>query len=91
MKQMGKNSHHEPRMSFLRRWFGDDNILPKDRIDFELFPWHSQAVTSAMVPTHDIIREFIWEPLTELRVEFIFAFGRPWIDLLDMADFLRSK
>ncbi len=83
----GKNRHHKARMTFLRRWFGDDTLLPKDRIDFELFPWHSQAVTGPMVPDPEIIREFIWEPLKELRVEFIFAFGRPWLDLLEKGNF----
>ena len=83
----GKNSHHQSRMSFLQHWFRDDTLLPKDRIDFELFPWHSQAVTGPMVPTPEIIHDFIWEPLKELRVKFIFAFGRPWLDLLEKGTF----
>ncbi len=78
-----KNRHHQSRMSFLQRWFRDGNLQPKERIDFELFPWHSHAVTGPMVPAPEIIRKFIWEPLAELNVKFIFAFGRPWLDLLD--------
>ncbi|MBW3599781.1 MAG: hypothetical protein KY475_21240 [Planctomycetes bacterium] len=78
----GYNGHHQRRMSFLRRWFGDNDFQPDERIDFELYPWHSGKITGAMRPEAGIIRDFVWEPLRELGVEYIFAFGRPWLNLL---------
>lgn len=78
-----RNRHHQSRMLFLRRWFRDDHFPAAARIDFELYPWHSQGVTGAMRPDPAIIREFIWAPLSELPVEYIFAFGKPWLGLLE--------
>ena len=78
-----RNRHHQSRMMFLKRWFCDELFPPAARIDFELYPWHSQGVTGAMRPDAQIIREFIWGPLSELPVEYIFAFGKPWLGVLD--------
>jgi hypothetical protein len=45
---------------------------------FELFPWHSTAVTGPIRPPAWVIDEFLWQPITELGVDHVFAFGRPW-------------
>jgi hypothetical protein len=82
-KPWGHNSHHAARMRFLRRWFRDDSLPNSARIDFELFPWHSQGVTSRLRPPECTVDEFIWKPLNELRPEFVFAFGAPWFRLLE--------
>jgi hypothetical protein len=34
-------------------------------------------VTAPIVPPRPIVEEFIWEPLADLSVEFVFAFGKP--------------
>ncbi len=45
---------------------------------FELYPWHSTAVTAPIKPPSDVLDYFIWQPIAELDVEYVFAFGRPW-------------
>ena len=45
----------------------------------ELYPWHSTAVTAVMAPDLGIIREFAWEPLADIDVPEVFAFGKPWV------------
>lgn len=78
----GYNWHHHHRMVFLRRWFRDVSLTGQDRIDFELYPWHSTSVTARMRPDADIVRDYVWGPISELPIEFIFAFGGPWIEVL---------
>lgn len=81
-KPWGYNRHHVSRMNFLKRWFRDDNMSSDQRVDFELYPWHSTSVTARMRLDADIARDYIWDPLSELPIEFIFAFGGPWIEVL---------
>jgi hypothetical protein len=52
-------------------------------VAFELFPWHSRGVTGPMQPKPDIVREFIWEPISEFGNVPVFAFGAPWFPLLE--------
>lgn len=78
----GYNHHHRGRMVFLRRWFRDPSMESDARVDFELYPWHSTSVTARMRPEPGIVRDYIWGPLSELPIEFIFAFGGPWIEVL---------
>ena len=78
----GYNMHHQTRMTFLKRWFRDPQFTPDQRVDFELYPWHATRVTARMRPPPDIVRDYIWAPLSELPIDFIFAFGGPWIEVL---------
>jgi hypothetical protein len=52
-------------------------------VAFELFPWHSRGVTAPMQPNPKIVREFIWEPISEFGNVPVFAFGAPWFPLLE--------
>jgi hypothetical protein len=36
-------------------------------------------VTARIRPPTDIVEEFVWQPLAEIPVEFVFAFGKPWL------------
>jgi hypothetical protein len=51
-------------------------------VSFELYPWHSTAVTAPMRPDPGIVREFVWQPIRELGAP-VFAFGKPWFGLLE--------
>jgi hypothetical protein len=55
-------------------------------VGFELYPWHSKAVTRRMQPPAEVVRKYVWEPVAELGAP-VFAFGasvdtqnRPLID-----------
>jgi hypothetical protein len=79
----GKNRHHTTRIEFMRRWHGNTDLGAEGMVAFELFPWHSHGVTAAMRPPPEIVREFIWEPLSEFGDVPVFAFGAPWFPLLE--------
>lgn len=46
-------------------------------VAFELYPWHSTAVTGPMRPDLSFVEEFIWAPVAELAAP-VFAFGAAW-------------
>lgn len=33
-----------------------------------------------MRPPEDALREWMWEPLAEIDLEHLFAFGKPWLE-----------
>ena len=39
---------------------------------------HSTGVTGSMRPPPDIVDRFVWQPLSEFAMPFVFAFGREW-------------
>ena len=51
-------------------------------VTFELYPWHSTAMTARMRPDPGIVREFVWQSVRELGAP-VFAFGKPCSDLLE--------
>jgi hypothetical protein len=79
---MGPNRHHTSRLKFLRTWTGQPTLTADAMVAFELYPWHSTAVTAPMRPDPGIVREFVWQPICELGAP-VFAFGKPWFDLLE--------
>jgi hypothetical protein len=79
---MGPNPHHTSRLDFLPTWTGQPTLTADAMVAFELYPWHSTAVTAPMRPDPGIVREFVWQPIRELSVP-VFAFGKPWFGLLE--------
>jgi hypothetical protein len=79
---MGPNRHHRSRLAFLRAWTGQPTLSVDAMVTFELYPWHSTAVTGRMRPDPGVVREFVWQPVRELGAP-LFAFGKPWFGLLE--------
>ncbi len=77
----GPNRYYRARLAFVRRWLGDLTAHHNTMLIFELYPWHSTAVTGPMRPPPDTITEFVWKPISELAVRHVFAFGAPWAQL----------
>jgi hypothetical protein len=77
----GGNRFHRARLAFTRRWLQDMSADHQDLLIFECFPWHSTKVTALMKPPPDVIDAFVWQPIAELPMRGVFAFGRPWNDL----------
>ncbi|MDX6244537.1 MAG: hypothetical protein QOE76_2260 [Frankiales bacterium] len=73
-----RNRYHEGLRTFARRWTGDPDVGSRDVLVMELFPWHSDKVTATMSPSPRLIDRFIWQPIAELDVPVVFAFGAPW-------------
>ena len=75
--------HHLLRLRFMQRWFEDPTLGQSHRVDFEVYPWHSTVFNAnAFHPDPTIIRDFVLDPVAELEPEWVFAFGRWWVDTL---------
>ena len=74
----GKNRYGNTRLTFVSRWVGLSETTSGDLFTFELYPWHSTGVTGSMRPPPDIMDRFVWQPLSEFAMPFVFAFGREW-------------
>nr|WP_199303581.1 MULTISPECIES: hypothetical protein [unclassified Synechocystis] len=64
-------------MSFGQRCCGN-NFEFSQILNFELYPWHSSALTSALNCPPSIIDLYVFQPLAEVQTRHIFAFGKPW-------------
>jgi len=56
--------------------------------NFELYPWHSAAVTARIRPDIDLIDRFVWQPVRELQAP-VFAFDAAWHTYLEEIPSLR--
>jgi hypothetical protein len=56
---------------------------PADMVGFELFPWHTARIRRRLHPPASIVRDLVWQPLRELGVETVFAFGAEWSSYAD--------
>jgi hypothetical protein len=83
LAQRKPNGFYLARLNFTRRWLrmaaADYNAM----LLFELYPWHSTGVTGPMRPDGSTINAFVWEPISEIAVDYVFAFGQPWARLAD--------
>jgi hypothetical protein len=77
----GYNRYTRSRLEFGRRFLEEPNLDLEDLLMMELYPWHSTSVTAAIRPPAEIIDRFVWQPLAEHPTAFIFAFGKPWLNV----------
>ena len=75
----GPNRYHRNRLQFARRLHGDPSIEATDLLYMELYPFQSKRVTGPMAPPPDLLARYILNPIAELDVPFVFAFGKPWL------------
>jgi hypothetical protein len=63
----------------MKAWYQDDGLGSEDRVDFELYPWHSRKFDGNALKLDDaLLREFVWDPLGEMDAPLVFAFGHWW-------------
>jgi hypothetical protein len=75
--------HTTSRLAFLRRWFGEPDLPQSGMLAVELYPWHSARVNAALQPDPGIIRDYVWEPISDSGIRHVFAFGAPWFNVLE--------
>lgn len=75
---MGRNPYYHARLRFTRNWLQDPSADHRDLLIFESYPWHSTTFRGRFSPPPAIIDEFVWQPIAELPVRDVFAFGRSW-------------
>ncbi|MBM0229487.1 hypothetical protein JNW87_32480 [Micromonospora sp. ATA51] len=78
---MGRNQYYQDRLEFTRRWLQEPSADHRDLLIFECYPWHSKSIRAPLEPPPEVIEEFVWQPIAELPVQDVFAFGRPWDDV----------
>jgi hypothetical protein len=80
--KVGKNRYWRSRIAFTSRWLQDPGATVQDLLIFEAYPWHSRRLTAPIRPPADVMDRFVWQPIAELAVCNIFAFGGPWADFV---------
>lgn len=75
----GRNVYQRNRLTFARRWHDKPELQSEDLLFVELYPWHSRQVTGLIRPPDSVLREWVWNPLADIEVEHVFAFGKPWL------------
>jgi len=63
---------------FLQRWLSDPTATHQDILNMELYPWHSAKLSAPIKVPASIIDKFVLQPLSEISVKEIFAFGADW-------------
>lgn len=79
----GRNRYAWSRLRFAREWLEDQELAADQLLTLELYPWHSTRVTAPIAPPTEIIEDFVWQPLADIDVDFVFAFGKPWLRVCD--------
>ncbi|MCW2672982.1 MAG: hypothetical protein JWP14_1571 [Frankiales bacterium] len=77
----GRNSPYWANlMRFANRWTGE-SLTPPQILNMELYPWHSDRVEGRLDPPADILDRYVWQPVAEIDVPHVFAFGARWLDI----------
>lgn len=74
---------------FTRRWLCDDTAGALDVLNLELYPWHSVGLTGTLTPPVDVVERFVWDPVQEIDVPDVFAFGKPWFSVCEQLGLTR--
>jgi len=75
----GTTSRYWDRLiKFAQRWLSDPNADVQDILNFELYPWHSKSLTAGIETPAYLVERYIFEPIAEIDVSEVFAFGAPW-------------
>lgn len=76
----GRNKYQRDRLAFAQRLHQNDDLNAESLLFMELYPFHSKRVTAAIRPPVEMLQRFVFGPISELNVEVIFAFGKPWLN-----------
>lgn len=83
--EWGRNSYHDLRYEFMKRWFADDDLGHEHMLSWQLFPWHVRKVQGPKmrVPA-EVLEELVWGPIESIGAPWVFAFGKPWFEQLEV-------
>ncbi len=76
------SSHTTSRLRFLKDWCADPSLGPEAMLAFELYPWHSERLTSRLRVPPKIVREYVLDPISASGAPVVFAFGADWFRLI---------
>jgi hypothetical protein len=89
----GLNRYGHARLKFAERWLGEP-VSGDELLIVELYPWHSKSWDGSQFDPRacrDALREFVWDPLGEVRLDQIFAFGKSWLGVADRLELEKVK
>ncbi len=78
---VGPNRYQRACLSFTQRWLEEPTATHHDMLIFEMYPWHATIFNAGIRVPAGIIDQFVWRPVAELPVRYVFAFGRAWDEL----------
>jgi hypothetical protein len=74
----GPSLYWSKAIRFAQRWLGDASAGVHDILNMELYPWHSRLANGAMRVPPEFAKEFVFDPISEIDAELVFAFGADW-------------
>ena len=80
------------RMRFANDWISGDTVEPDEVVWFDLYPWHSKSWSSIDLRHADVqslIDRYVAQPIAALDSDWVFAFGKPWFEVLPLIGFDR--
>jgi hypothetical protein len=80
------------RMRFVNDWISGETVEPDEVVWFDLYPWHSKSWSSIDVRHADVqnlIDQYVAQPIAALGSDWVFAFGKPWFEVLPRIGFDR--
>lgn len=81
----GRNTFHDSRFEFMKNWYGNPSLEHRHMLNWELYPWHSKKVRGSPIrPPADVVRSFVWDPIAATGARWLFAFGTPWYEQLEL-------
>ena len=78
------------RMRFVNDWVSGNTVEPDEVVWFDLYPWHSKSWSSIDVRKADVLNlidTYVAQPIAALESDWVFAFGKPWFDVLPVIGF----
>jgi len=73
----GESPYWVKLINFVERWLPDPKAKVCDILNFELYPWHSESLTAGIETPASLVERYIFGPIAEIDVSYVFAFGAP--------------
>lgn len=82
LPEHGKQSPYWVRLAnFAQRWLQDPSADHRQVLNFELYPWHSRKLTAGITSPPAVVKEYVLDPIGEIGVDDVFAFGAAWFEV----------
>jgi len=80
------------RLRFVKDWLAPDPVSPADLVWFDMYPWHSYtwgSISAKNEKVCELIDRYVIQPIAALSAPWVFAFGKPWFEILPAVGFVK--
>jgi hypothetical protein len=70
-------------LNFVGLWLSVPKAKVADVLSLELYPWHSRGINGTMKPPADLAWDFVFSPISEMKVRHVFAFSSAWRNIAE--------